>query len=38
MMFNYGILFNMEDYTDKCKKNLLKYSIEKENYEIAINE
>jgi len=37
-MFNYGILFNMEDYTKKCKKNLLKYSIEKENYEIAINE
>jgi len=28
----------MENYTEKCKKNLLKYSIEKENYERAINE
>jgi len=28
----------MENYTDKCKKNLLKYSMEKENYEIAVNE
>jgi hypothetical protein len=28
----------MEKYTDKCKKNLLENSIEKENYEIAINE
>jgi len=28
----------MEKYSDKCKKNLLENSIEKENYEIAINE
>jgi hypothetical protein len=28
----------MEKYTDKCKKNLLENSIEKENYENAINE
>lgn len=37
-MFHYGIVFVMENYTEKCKKNLLKYSTEKENYEIAINE
>ena len=28
----------MGKYSDKCKKNLLENSIEKENYEIAINE
>jgi len=28
----------MEKYSEICKKNLLKYSTEKENYEIAINE
>jgi len=28
----------MEKYSEKCKKNLLKYSMEKENYKIAINE
>jgi hypothetical protein len=28
----------MEKYTDKCKKNLLENSIEKESYENAINE
>jgi len=28
----------MENYSEKCKKNLLKYSKEKENYEIAISE
>jgi hypothetical protein len=28
----------MENYSEKCKKNLLEYSLEKENYEIALNE
>ncbi|MCL2722132.1 MAG: hypothetical protein FWD47_12455 [Treponema sp.] len=28
----------MKRYSEKCKKNLLKNSIEKENYETAINE
>jgi len=28
----------MEKYSEICKKNLLKYSMENENYEIAINE
>jgi hypothetical protein len=28
----------MENHSDKCKKNLLEYSLEKENYEIALNE
>jgi hypothetical protein len=28
----------MEKYQEKCRKNLLKYSLEKENYETALNE
>jgi hypothetical protein len=28
----------MENYSEKCKKNLLEYSLEKGNYEIALNE
>jgi len=28
----------MDKYSEICKNNLLKNSIEKENYEIAINE
>ncbi|MDR0321339.1 MAG: hypothetical protein LBI28_07530 [Treponema sp.] len=28
----------MENYSEKCKKNLLEYSLEKENYKIALNE
>jgi len=28
----------MEKYSEKCKKILLEYSMEKENYEIAVKE
>ncbi|MDR0473377.1 MAG: hypothetical protein LBH43_06875, partial [Treponema sp.] len=28
----------MENYSEKCKENLLEYSLEKENYETALNE